>query len=124
MESNQTLDPGTQYRPGSYPHADEANVWGELYLQFAQARQGSLQLPEEDRGAYCLASYEALFWWGYDRVAGVKEWESFYEEYDGKTLTPSGMNRVLGMMKVTLGKQELWGRRGLSEFTAPELPAE
>lgn len=116
IRDNDSWEPG-KYRGGVYPHADEANVFGELYLQFAADYRASNQVDEDVRGQYCLPSYESLLWWSWARIKEDDLFLEFYKMYaDGVALTPSMMARVLGEARAALARQDLWGYPKLPEW--------
>lgn len=110
-----------KYRPGSFPHADEANVWGELYLRFATAAAEARLLPIEERGLYCKPLFEACFWWAYDRLLKDEDFMGAYAPYEGVELGVGDMNMVLGWAKAALARANLWGWADVPLLVAPDL---
>lgn len=117
------------YRPGTFPRADPAQVFGELYTGFVEDRRA---------GRDPTASYQGAVEWTYAECSQDPAFKKFYMELvvDAKAsilagelvlknLNHSQMNRVLGECRAALRRQGWWKYRevnvDMSEWTIPDV---
>lgn len=115
-----TLSEPGNYRPGAFPHADDAEMFGMLYLKFAEARNLSKQVPAEDRGSAIEDEFQAAFYWALPKAELDKKFMEYYGNFldkDGRCrpLTPNEMNSILGRMKGALERANMYGYKPVPE---------
>lgn len=119
-------DSGGKYRPGAYPHADDAEMFGQLYMRFVEARNFSKRLPPEDRGSDIEDEFQAAYYWALEKAEldnrfrdFIKGWKN--EKGDIIPLSPAEMNLILARMKGVLERNFMYGWRDVPEDW-PEAP--
>lgn len=102
------------YKPGSFPDGDEANVWGKLYLDFVQDRRS---------GRDPTAAYQGALEWAYSKCKHDPEFIAYYNGIRDQQLSAAQMNRVLGECKAVLDRRGFWRYREVpidtSEWVVP-----
>lgn len=95
-------------------------MFGQLYLNFANARNMSKQLPAEDRGSAIEDEFQAAFYWALPKAELDERFMEYYGQFldpEGRCrrLTPNEMNSILGRMKGALERANMYGYKPVPE---------
>ena len=119
--SNVAETPDQKYRVGAYPLADEVFMFGERWTTLEKAMLEARNLPNEQKGAWCQPAYESLLSWAWPKLAEDPVFKGFYEDYQGRTLTPSEMMSVAREARHSWHRQNAWGTPQPRAFNVEDM---